>query len=116
MSNNVDVRSVLERIHQIQTRLAQLGGRLRRGPLVLKTQQANIEKLIANLANIREEYQQLLARAKQKELEVAANDQAIAKRKLQLLEAKSNKDYQALQMQIKADEAARGVVDDEGHV
>ncbi len=113
MVNSVDIRSVLERLHQIQTRLGNLNGRLRRGPLVLKTQNANIEKQQAALAKIHEEHQQLLAHAKRKELEVAANDQAIAKRKTQLQEAKSNKEYQALLLQIKADEAARGVLDDE---
>ena len=74
---------------------------------------ANIEKQQANLNKVHDEHQKLMADAKQKELEVAVNDQAIAKRKTQLQEAKSNKEYQALQMQIKADEAARGVLDDE---
>ena len=113
MSNTDDVRSVLERIHQIQTRLGNLSGRLRRGPLIQKTQMGNVEKQQIKLDKAHEEHQKLLAYAKQKELEVAANDQAIAKRKTQLQEAKSNKEYQALQMQIKADEAARGVLDDE---
>lgn len=113
MANTDDIRCVLERIHQIQTRLGNLNGRLRRGPMVLKTQVGNIEKQQAKLNKLHEEHQKLLAEAKQKDLEVAANDQAIAKRKLQLQEAKSNKEYQALQLQIRADEAARGVLDDE---
>ncbi|MDR1964223.1 MAG: hypothetical protein LBQ50_10625 [Planctomycetaceae bacterium] len=108
-----DIRDTLERIHLIQTRLYDLNGRLRRGPLVLKAQDGNIQKQSANLAQINETYQKLKSEAKQKELEVAANDQAIARRKTQLQESKSNKEYQALQMQIKADEAARSVLDDE---
>lgn len=113
MANSDDLRSVLERIHQLQNRLGDLNGRLRRGPMLLKTQEKNIAKQQADLDQINENLQKLHAEAKLKEKEVAANDQAIAKRKTQLQEAKTNKEYQALQMQIKADEAARGVLDDE---
>ncbi len=113
MSPSADIRSVLKRIHEIQTRLGNLQAKLRRGPLALRTQNANIEKQQAALEKMREEHHKLVTYAKRKELEVATNDQAIAKRKMQLQEAKSNKEYQALQLQIKADEAARGVLDDE---
>lgn len=113
MSTADDIRSVLERIHQLQARLADLNGRLQKGPKVLKVQETNIKKHQDNLDNVRENHQKLLAEAKLKEQEVAVNDQAISKRKLQLQEAKNNKDYQALQMQIKADEAARDVLEGE---
>jgi len=106
-------RDVLEHIHLIQTRLDDLNGRLRRGPLLLKTQAGNIQKCTEKLEKIRAEHGLLVAAAKKKEQEVAAHDQAIIKRKLQLQEAKTNKEYQALQMQIQADEAARNVLDDE---
>lgn len=113
MSTSDDIRSVLERIHSLQARLADLNGRLRKGPKILKVQEDNIQKQQEKLDKICEEHQKLLTDAKSKEREVAVNDQAIAKRKLQLQEAKSNKDYQALQLQIKADEVARSVLDDE---
>ncbi|MDR0335728.1 MAG: hypothetical protein LBI18_01415 [Planctomycetaceae bacterium] len=113
MSDLDNIRKTLEQIHLIQTQLNDLNGSLRRAPLVLKAQEGNIQKQLANLAQINETYQKLKADAKQKELEVAANDQALAKRKTQLQESKSNKEFQALQLQIKADEAARSVLDDE---
>jgi len=107
-----ETRDVLEHIHLIQTRLDDLNSRLRRGPVLLKTQEGNIQKFTEKLEQLREEHRSLLAETKRKEQEVAAHDQAIAKRKQQLQEAKTNKDYQALQLQIQADEAARGVLDD----
>jgi predicted nucleic acid-binding Zn-ribbon protein len=113
MSHLDDIRNTLEQIHLIQTQLSDLNGSLRRNPLLLKAQESNIQKQKANLAQIHETHQKLKAEAKQKELEVAANDQALAKRKAQLQESKSNKEFQALQLQIKADEAARSVLDDE---
>ena len=107
------IRDVLEQVHLIQTRLGDLNGRLRRGPTLLKTQEGNIQKHTETLEKLREEHRLLLVAAKGKEQEVNAHAQTIAKRKLQLQEAKTNKDYQALQIQIQADEAARDVLDDE---
>jgi len=111
MANTNETRDVLEHIHIIQTRLEELNSRLRRGPALLKTQEGNIQKITAKLEQLQTEHRSLLAEAKKKEQEVAAHDQAIAKRKVQLQEAKTNKDYQALQLQIQADEKARDVLD-----
>jgi len=107
-----ETRNVLEHIHLIQTRLADLNGRLRRGPALLKTQEGNIQKFTAKLEQLQAEHRTLVAEAKKKEQEVAAHDQAIARRKQQLQEAKTNKEYQALQHQIQTDEAARSILDD----
>ncbi|MCL2710359.1 MAG: hypothetical protein FWE95_05720 [Planctomycetaceae bacterium] len=107
-----ETRDVLEHIHLIQTRLADLGGRLRRGPSLLKTQEGNIQKFTAKLEQLQSEHRTLVAEAKKREQEVAVHDQAIARRKQQLQEAKTNKEYQALQLQIQADETARGGLDD----
>ena len=106
------IRDVLEQVHLIQTRLADLEGRLRRGPLLLKTQEGNIQKITAKLEQLKAEHRALVADAKDKEQKVAAHDQTIVKRKVQLQEAKTNKEYQALQLQIEADEKARGALDD----
>ncbi|MDR1484387.1 MAG: hypothetical protein LBT09_06150 [Planctomycetaceae bacterium] len=113
MENSSDIRDVLERIHELQLQLTELNGRLRRGALLLKSQTAAIQKNEAALQTVTGEYHKLHAYAKQKESEVAHNDLNLAKRKEQLREAKTNKEYQALQLQIAADEAARSVLDDE---
>ena len=107
-----ETRDVLEHIHLIQTRLAELNGRLRRGPVLLKTQEGNIQKCMAKLEQLQTEHRSLATEAKQREMDVAAHDQAIARRKQQLQEAKTNKEYQALQLQIEADVAARSALDD----
>ena len=107
-----ETRNVLEHIHLIQTRLADLSGRLGRGPVLLKTQEGNIQKFTAKLEQLQAEHRTLVAEAKKKEQDVAVHDQAIAKRKQQLQEAKTNKDYQALLLQIQTDEAARSALDD----
>jgi predicted nucleic acid-binding Zn-ribbon protein len=106
------IRDVLEQIHLIQTRLGDLNGRLRRGPLLLETQERNIQNHTDKLNKLQEEHRLLVTDAKKKEQDVNAHDQLIAKRKLQLQEAKTNKEYQALLMQILTDESARGPLDD----
>lgn len=108
-----NIRGVMARLHQLQTQLGELNGRLRRGPVVLKTQETNAQKILVELEKLKETQKQLQLEARKKEQEVAASDQAISRRKAQLSEAKTNKEYQALQLQIKADEAARSVLDDE---
>ena len=113
MADTDDIRDVLEQVHIIQTRLGDLNGRLRRGPLLLKTQEGNVQKANEKLEKLKEEHRTLLADAKNRELEVNAHGQAIARRKLQMQEAKTNKEYQALQVQIEADEATRDILDDE---
>ena len=106
------IRDVLEQVHLIQTRLGDLNGRIRRGPILLKNQEGNIQKSTEKLEKLQTEYRLLLSDAKSKEQEVNAHDKAIAKRKSQLQEAKTNKEYQALQVQIQADEAARDILDE----
>ncbi len=113
MSSTDDIRGLMARLHRIQTQLGDLNGRLRRGPLVIKTQEGNVQKALAELEKLKEVHRQLVLEAKKKEQEVSASDQAIAKRKTQLAEAKTNKEFQALQQQIQADEAARSVLEDE---
>jgi predicted nucleic acid-binding Zn-ribbon protein len=113
MEKMKEIREILEQIHLLQTRLGSLHSRLRRGPALLKSQEANIQKLTDVCSQIQEQHRTLHADAKRKELEVLARDQALAKRKSQLQESKTNKEYQALQLQIQADEAARSVLDDE---
>ncbi|MDR1926067.1 MAG: hypothetical protein LBQ66_16995 [Planctomycetaceae bacterium] len=113
MEKSNDIRGVLERIHNLQSQLGELNGRLRRGKLLMKSQSDAIDKNAATLQKINDEYNKLRGYAKQKELEVTHNDQNLERRRTQLREAKSNKEYQALQSQIAADEAARGVLDDE---
>ncbi|MDR1290650.1 MAG: hypothetical protein LBK06_05565 [Planctomycetaceae bacterium] len=113
MEKSDDIRDVLERIHELQIQLSELNGRLRRSELLQKSQAATIQKNETALQTVTDEYHKLHAYAKQKELEVAQNDQNLVKRRDQLREAKTNKEYQALQSQISADEAARNVLDDE---
>lgn len=104
---------LMARIHRIQRQLADLQGRLRRMPQIQKVQDTHRQELTDQLQKCRETSQQLQREAKAKENSLASSEQALAKRKLQLSEAKTNKEYLALKQQIEADSAANSVLADE---
>jgi len=77
MSLILGIHSVLETLHRLQTQLNDLNGRLRRGPLVLKSQEAAIVKATAQLNAVLEKHKQLQVDVKMKEQEGLTGDQAI---------------------------------------
>lgn len=113
MAGYDDIRELMAVLHRIQQRLEDLRGRLRRGSLVVQAQENNVKKAAEKLEKCRENYKRLQIEANAKEQQMAAAETAIAKRKTQLAEAKSNKEYSALKSQIAADEAANSVLADE---
>lgn len=108
-----ELTELMDRIHRMQGQLNELEGRLRRMPQVLKVQENTILKLKKNLDDLLEEQKQLALESKNKEKEMLSSEKALERRRTQLLEAKTNKEYIALKQQIAADEAANSVLADE---
>ncbi len=81
--------------------------------MIVQAHQRTVAQCTEVLEKHKAEYQKLLLVAKEKDKQMTAAEAAIAKRKTQLQEAKSNKEFQALQVQIKADEVANSVLADE---
>ncbi|HBT77310.1 MAG TPA: hypothetical protein DEB39_10410 [Planctomycetaceae bacterium] len=108
-----DIRSLIETLQRLQQQLADLRGRLRRGPMVIQAHAKTVNRLNENLEKRKAEHQRLLLAAKEKDRQMNAAETAIAKRKTQLAEAKTNKEFQALKKQIEADEVANSVLADE---
>ncbi len=104
---------LLGRLDRIQRQLSDLNGRLRRGPILLKSQDASVRQLVTQLETIQGKQQQLILEAKGKEKQSNEGEAAIARRKSQLSEAKTNKEYQALKSQIATDETASAVLAEE---
>lgn len=106
MASYDTLMSVLRTLHRLQTQLGDLQGRLAKGPRLLAAQSHKVASLEAEWQRLTAEHQRLVLDAKAKERQMTAAEQAIAKRKQQLIEAKSNKEYQALQSQITHDEVS----------
>lgn len=104
---------LMDRIHRMQGQLNELAGRLRRMPQVLNVQENNIAKLDKTLSGVLYEQKQLVLESKNKEKEMIASEQSLERRRVQLGEAKTNKEFLALKQQIAADEAANSVLADE---
>ena len=104
---------LLGRLDHIQRQLANLHSRLRRGPLLLKSQDATAQTLHTKLEQARAHHKELQLDVKEKEKRNLESENAIARRKTQLSEAKTNKEFQALKSQIAADEEANSSLADE---
>ena len=110
---NDSLAELMGRIHRIHKQISDLRGRLDRSPRLLAAQQTNEIKIKERLEKVKQEYQNLLKLAKDKEKHFTMSEEAINKRKAQLQEAKNNKEFQALKLQIGADEKANSILADE---
>ncbi len=103
----------LRNLHHIHQQLSDLAARLDRFPRVAKAFDENIAKLQAELAEAQKKTKSLKAVVDDKQMQLKTRMAGVEKRKEQLREAKSNKEYQALKEQIAADEAANDVLETE---
>jgi len=110
---NAPLVELMCRIHRIHRQLTDLRNRIERGPKMLKVQEASAGQITERLEKVKSEYQRLQKNAREKEQQLTRSEEAIAKRKTQLQEAKNNKEFQALKLQIAADEATNNVLADE---
>lgn len=104
---------VLRELHRIHRQLADLRGRLERGPKQVKAAKANLEQQEQAEAKARETLTRAKVAADEKQLQLKQREGRIADLKGKLNVATSNKEYQALKEQIGADEQANSVLADE---
>jgi len=107
------IAPLLAEIHQIQRQLSDLNSRQLRGPKMIQVQKDAAERIHTRLEQVKAEHRQLVQAAKFKEEQLAQSEAALSRRKSQMQEAKTNKEYQALRLQVDADEAANGALADE---
>lgn len=113
MQSNNEVPDLLNRLDSKQKQLGDLHARLRRGPLMIKSQEKVKQGIQEKLDQARTKEQELLLDVKEKEKRNQESENMIARRKMQLSESKNNKEYQALKQQIAADEESASHLADE---
>jgi predicted nucleic acid-binding Zn-ribbon protein len=79
----------------------------------MQAHQVNLQRVENQLNQAREEWKALKAATDDKQMQLATAEAAVEKRRVQLREAKSNHEYQALKEQIAASEMANSVATDE---
>ncbi|MDR1383284.1 MAG: hypothetical protein LBJ67_05485 [Planctomycetaceae bacterium] len=94
----------------IQRQLADFNSRLSRGPKLIRLQESTVKQITARLEETRAEYHQLYQQAKFKEEQLTKREATLARRKTQMQEAKNNKEFQALKLQVSADETANSTL------
>jgi len=103
----------LRELHRIHSQLADLRGRLERGPHAIRVRQKNVETLQDALDTAHESVKQTRMMADKKQLDLKSSEERIVDWNAKLNTASSNKEYQTLQEQIAAAEMANSVLADE---
>ncbi len=111
-SDSVGVE-VLRTLHRIHRQLADLDGRLDRGPKKIKAGEANMKHQEGLLEKARDQLKALRMAADAKQVTLKAGETKIDELKTKLNTANSNREYQVLKDQIAATIMANSVLDDE---
>lgn len=97
-----EIAALIDELHRIHRTLAELNYRLQRGRRAIAAGVAAQKKAADALAARRAEKQNLLLAAKEKERESDAAAQELERRRAQLDAAKSNREYESIQIQIES--------------
>ena len=103
----------LRELHRIHRQLTDLRERLARGPKQVKAHEGNIKQCEADLAKTKEDHMKTHMVADERQLQLKEREDRVEKLKVQLNMCSSNKEFQALQEQIAADQQATSVLADE---
>ncbi|MBN2291478.1 MAG: phospholipase [Pirellulales bacterium] len=103
----------LRTLHRIHRQLTDLGGRLRRGPNLVRAHEANLVKREAELEAAKKASTDLKVANDAKQGRLSDGEEKIKKLKTQMNTAASNREYQGLKEQIAATEMANSVLADE---
>ena len=110
MAANIEALRVLHRIH---IQLTDLRSRMDRGPIQLNAAAANVQRLKDCCEAAREALVRGKVAADEKQLHLQEREARIEKHQTNLNKAATNKEYQAIQEQIAADNQANSVLGDE---
>jgi len=103
----------LQELHHLHQRIADLRGRLERGPRQIKAGEATVARVEEELEKAKATVKRAKANCDERQLQLKANESRINDLRGKLNAATSNKEYQAIKEQIAADEMANSVLSDE---
>jgi len=109
----MNLPAALRALHGIHRQLADLRGRIARGPKQVQAAEGSFKKFEADLAKAKETYKQAKLGADERQLQLKSREMKIVDLRVKLHQAESNQVYQTLKDQIAADEKANSVLADE---
>lgn len=92
---------VLREIHSLRVELTDIRGQIKRAPAQLKARETEVNKVKEAIATAKEEAKKIRVEADARELTLKQAETRIRDLKLKLNQAESNKEYQAIQDEIK---------------
>lgn len=104
---------MLRELHHLHQMVANLKGRLDRGPLQVQAGQASAKRFEETLAAAKDAAKKAKMKCDEKQLQLKTNEARINDLKSKLNACTTNKEYQALKDQIAASEMANSVLSDE---
>src|SRR5262245_63546971 len=103
----------LRTLHRIHRQLADLKGRLERGPRQIRAAEANVKKCEEELTHAKDAYKHAKLACDEKQLQLKSREAKLVDLQAKLNMAQSNKEYQLLKDQMAADKQANSVLADE---
>jgi len=107
------VIGTLRTLHRILQQLGDLRERLDRGPRLAQAHQANLSRLEAQAAALHDQAKKLRVATDAKQLQLSSNESSLEKRRMQLRQAGTNREFSALKEEIAAGEMTNSVLEDE---
>jgi predicted nucleic acid-binding Zn-ribbon protein len=107
------VTETLRTLHRILQQLGDLRERLDRGPRLAQAHQANLTRLEAEAAALHDQAKKLRVATDAKQLQLSSNESSLEKRRMQLRQAGTNREFAALREEIAAGEMTNSVLEDE---
>ena len=105
--------TALAELHRIHRQQADLRDRMERGPKQVKAAEANVAKADAEHQQAKDAFKAAKISADQKQLQLREREAKLLDWQGKLMQAQSNREYQALKDQIAADQQANSVLADE---
>jgi predicted nucleic acid-binding Zn-ribbon protein len=105
--------SALRELHRIHRQLADLRGRLDRGPKQVQAGESRVVGAERSLVDAKEAVKRTRMASDEKQLQLKQRENRIDDLKTKLNNCNSNREYQALKEQIAADQQANSVLSDE---
>ena len=103
----------LQELHHLHQRVADLRGRLKKGPRLIVAGQANVTRVEEELEQAKSVVKRAKANCDGRQLQLKTNESRLEDLRGKLNAANSNKEFQALKEQIADDEMANSVLADE---
>jgi len=101
----------LRTLHRIHRQLQDLRERLARGPRLVRAREANFQRLQKGRDDVHAQHQALKVATDERQMQLGTREATIQKRRVQLQQATSNVEYQALKDEITAIQAANEVLE-----